>query len=139
MNLQKVQKQDRDEKLYNKSEQNSTTQKLYNTTPLRKDGSLLSGLQCSSPCSLCSLCCVQSELGMQVHCIGSQRGGRQRGGHRRSIMRQCCRVFNRVVELQSLCLKFLQSFSRPNLVFVRFTGPNEVSSETFSPTKSTHL
>ena len=52
--------------------------KLENTTLLGNDDALLSGLQ---PNALymyipSSLCCVQSERGMQVHCVGGQRGGR---------------------------------------------------------------
>ena len=68
--------------------------------------------QCT--CIPSSLCCVQSELGMQVHCVGGQRGGRHHS------------VVGSVIE-----------FSHPCLVSVLFTGPsltwNEVFSETFFP------
>ena len=55
------------------------TQEHYNYTLLWNDGDLLSGLQRNALVSLVlfvvctciphSFCCVQSELGMQVHCI----------------------------------------------------------------------
>ena len=61
MDLQKGQKQGRDEK----------TQEYYPT--MRYDD----GVQCNTVVSFVHFnCCVQSELGMQVHWVGGQRGGR---------------------------------------------------------------
>ena len=88
--------------------------KLNNTNLLQKDGGLLSSLQCNALASLIHFAHnAQSELGMQVHCIGDQRGGPP-----------------------SFCsmVVFLSFSSLP--CFCPFTGPaltwDEAFSETFS-------
>ena len=53
---------------------------LKNPTPLRNDAGPLSGLQRNALASLVHFVAhtQQSELGMQVHCVGGQKGGRHR-------------------------------------------------------------
>ena len=64
MDMWKVQKQGRG------------IRKLYSATPRRNDGGLLSGLQCNALASLVHFVVwVTKWTGMQVHCIGCQRGG----------------------------------------------------------------
>ena len=62
MDLQKGQKQGRDEK----------TQEHYITTEWCRPA-LWPPMQCA--CIPSSLCCLQNELGLQVHCVWGQRGG----------------------------------------------------------------
>ena len=65
MELKKVHKQDR-------------VRKPQEPYPLRNDAGPLSGLQRNALASLVHFVThtQQSELGMQVHCVGGQRGGR---------------------------------------------------------------